>query len=170
MLGGVIYLNSAEIENGVCFFDQKVANNISTALFYCVTVVCIISILSAVLAFPLEIPIYLRENYSAVYRCETYYLSKLVQEVTSMQTYMSFDHYLNFIFLGPSIDHFINYQRNNHLLFSKIRLWRSKFWTFYLCSYFGWSSFIFFRYKIFLEYIFVIFYSFEKFKAILYQY
>ncbi len=31
-----------------------------------------------------ELPIYLKENYSSVYRCETYYLSKFLQEVRAI--------------------------------------------------------------------------------------
>jgi hypothetical protein len=99
MLGGTIYFQSAEVEDDVCVFDQAVASNIATALFYVVTVVSIISVLSAVLAFPLEIPIYLRENYAYIYRCETYYLSKFILEVLSnLNAYKIIDYLLNNLF------------------------------------------------------------------------
>ena len=61
ILGGIIYFHSGEKTDGICIFNQKTSQNISTALFYTVTVMTIISVLAAAMTFPLEIPIFMRE-------------------------------------------------------------------------------------------------------------
>ena len=53
----------------------------SHALFYTLTACSIFSIFAAVLVFPTELPIYFREHLSYVYRSDTYYLSKLLNEI-----------------------------------------------------------------------------------------
>jgi hypothetical protein len=61
LLGGIIYYHSTEKINGFVTFDQRTSVIISTALFYTITVMLIVSLLAAALAFPLEIPIIMRE-------------------------------------------------------------------------------------------------------------
>ena len=61
ILGGIIYYHSTEKIHGIVTFDQRTSAIISTALFYTVTVMLIVSLLAAALAFPLEIPIIMRE-------------------------------------------------------------------------------------------------------------
>ena len=80
-MGGLIYYQTGERENGECKFNQRSARNISFALFYTTTVSVIFSMLAAVMVFPFEIPIYYREHSASVYRSDTYYLSKLINEV-----------------------------------------------------------------------------------------
>ncbi len=81
ILGGLIFYQTGSNQNGVCIFDQRAVANISFALFYTITVTVIVSLLAAVMAFPIEIPIYYREHSSSVYRSDTFYLSKLLNEV-----------------------------------------------------------------------------------------
>lgn len=59
LLGGTIYYQLAN--NGSCTFNQRNSTNVSIALFYCVTVVTLINVLAATLAFPIELPIYFHE-------------------------------------------------------------------------------------------------------------
>lgn len=87
ILGGIIYFGSSEVVNGKCQFDQTSTSNIQTALFYTVAVTIIISILAATMTFPLEIPIFQRDHYAGVYRTDTYYLSKILQEVKKYENY-----------------------------------------------------------------------------------
>lgn len=82
LLGGLIYYKSSEIVDGVCHYDQRTAQNLQLAMFYTLTVTYIVSMLSAVMAFPLEIPIFYREHASSVYRSDTYYFAKLINEVS----------------------------------------------------------------------------------------
>ena len=49
LLGGLIYYKTSEIEDGVCSFDQRAAENVSLALFYTLTVTIVVSLLSAVM-------------------------------------------------------------------------------------------------------------------------
>nr|QUF59472.1 ATP-binding cassette transporter Abcg-like8 [Brachionus angularis] len=81
LLGGLIFFQSSEKVNGTCTFDQKSSRIISYAMFYTITVSVIFSMLAAVLVFPFEIPIYLREHSASVYRSDTYYLSKMLLEL-----------------------------------------------------------------------------------------
>ena len=81
ILGGLIFFKTGSNQDGKCVFDQRGIANISFALFYTVTVTVIVSLLAAVMAFPSEIPIYYREHASSVYRSDTYYFSKLLNEV-----------------------------------------------------------------------------------------
>lgn len=102
ILGGLIFFQSYDKDsNNQCWFDQRNAYNIGFALFYTLTVTVIVSMLAAVLAFPIgnlnsfffdtlflisifslvEIPIYYREHSAYVYRSDAYYLSKLLIEL-----------------------------------------------------------------------------------------
>ena len=47
--------------DNTCTFDQITARNLSTAIFYAITVMVVLSVLAAVMTFPLEIPIFIRE-------------------------------------------------------------------------------------------------------------
>lgn len=54
ILGGLIFFKSYDRDsNGQCWFDQRNSFNIGFALFYTLTVTVIVSMLAAVLAFPL---------------------------------------------------------------------------------------------------------------------
>lgn len=104
-LGGLIYFQTGTRENGSCSIEQRGIINISFALFYTITTSVLFSILAAVMvidnnipgryyfskhfnylllkkAFPLELPIYNREHSASVYRSDTYYISKLFNEVS----------------------------------------------------------------------------------------
>jgi hypothetical protein len=99
ILGGIIYYQLADKEDGACTFSQKNKQNISTAAFYAVSVMTLNNVLAAALTFPLEIPIFLHEVFkyylivppffysefkhrTLVYRCDAYYLSKVLSEVS----------------------------------------------------------------------------------------
>jgi hypothetical protein len=58
ILGGLIFYQTGQNQNGVCIFDQRAVANISFALFYTITVTVIVSLLAAVMAFPIEIPVF----------------------------------------------------------------------------------------------------------------
>lgn len=58
LLGGVIYFQSSDYTDNKCVFDQASIDNVQIALFFTVTSIIIISLLSSILTFPLEIPIY----------------------------------------------------------------------------------------------------------------
>jgi ABC-type phosphate transport system permease subunit len=56
ILGGLIFFQSYDKDsNGKCWFDQRNSFNIGFALFYTLTVTVIVSMLAAVLAFPMGI-------------------------------------------------------------------------------------------------------------------
>jgi hypothetical protein len=78
-----------------------------------------------------EIPIYLRENYSSVYRCETYYLSKFLQEVRGIHEFLQRTKVLvlkkNVTIIkhqDSGANHFARNKCDNHLFHGSIRLWR----------------------------------------------
>jgi hypothetical protein len=86
LLGGLIYYQTSTLDdNGTCSFDQGSVQIVSFAVFYSITVSVIFSMLNAVMVFPLEIPIYFREHSASVYRSDTYYLSKLINEVNEQK-------------------------------------------------------------------------------------
>ncbi len=61
LLGGMIYFKSGNPIHGVCNFNPTTARNISTAIFYSITVMVVLSVLAAAMSFPNEIPIFIRE-------------------------------------------------------------------------------------------------------------
>ena len=73
ILGGAIYFQSSGLDGTVCSYSQRAAYNIGTVIMYTLTVTIILSALAAVMTYPLEIPIILRE----VFHFSFYYLIRL---------------------------------------------------------------------------------------------
>jgi hypothetical protein len=57
----MIFFKSGNPIHGVCNFNPTTARNISTAIFYSITVMVVLSVLAAAMSFPNEIPIFIRE-------------------------------------------------------------------------------------------------------------
>ncbi|XP_065053013.1 protein white-like isoform X1 [Rhopilema esculentum] len=73
LLAGLIYLQQT--------YDQDSIQNIAGAMFFCITSSSFNSMTSALFVFPAELPVFLKEHKLGMYRCDSYFLSKMLAEL-----------------------------------------------------------------------------------------
>lgn len=73
VLAGLIYLRQD--------YDQASVQNIAGAMFFCITSSSFNSLTSALFVFPAELPVFMKEHKLGMYRCDTYFISKMLAEL-----------------------------------------------------------------------------------------
>eukprot|EP00794_Sanderia_malayensis_P003789 gene3789-4312_t len=73
IIAGLVYLRQDN--------DQDSIQNFSGAIFFCVTTSSFNSLTSALFTFPAELPVFLKEHKLGMYRCDVYFIAKMLAEL-----------------------------------------------------------------------------------------